>query len=210
MGQVEVGEASVAPQARTGVTVLDLSSGAQEEAYGRYHEYLLTAQVEFSEVMSTAVVTLAGGSLALSITFIEKVVGAGPARYVPALFAAWGLFIAAILSTLFALQRGVQVLRGDLVAFHGGPPPSQRYRKLVGYLNLAATAALSLGFLFFATFAFQNAVKEPDLMTHPETPNQGPQQPPSPGPTRPNPGPWQPRHDSFDPIPPPPPPPVRK
>lgn len=165
--QVPVSQAAPQPAApsrpaykRAGVRVSDLSADAQEAAIGRYQQYLFDAQIKFSEVLSAAIVTLSGGSLVISITFIEKIVGAGNVKFVPVLFLGWGSFIIAILCALFGLQLGVQVLRADLAAFHGQDIEARRYPNLIGYLRLGATTAITCGFILLAGFAFVNATKD--------------------------------------------------
>lgn len=143
----------VRPSPHAGVAMSDLTS---------YRDQLVQAYMEESKAFDKAVMTLSGGTLGLSLTFIKDVVREPRPGTITLLALAWtalGFSIVAILISMLtsqgALRKAIQQVdegqRKDLQVQPGG------WRSwLTSGLNVGAGMGFVLGVVFLAWFAIAN------------------------------------------------------
>jgi hypothetical protein len=129
----------------------------------KYREGLIDLHRSSITNFETGIMTLAGGALALSMTFHERFIGEGPLQSTGLLMTAWGLWIVSLLSILFShLTASLAALRAigqldagkDQVGVFGG-----RYATVTHVLNWASAVSLILGVIAFAVFVYANLDK---------------------------------------------------
>jgi hypothetical protein len=150
----------------------------KRKEYIEQRKIYIDLQHEMSQSLDTKVITLAGGALGLSFTFIRQVVPQAKPETVLFLGAAWICLVAALLATLlsvFTSQVGMikaleeldkaygrtqPILRGFLAKLYawvangfttifGWPPLTQ-------YLNISAILLTTVGLGLLAYFGVQN------------------------------------------------------
>jgi len=151
-----------------------------EYGKSRYNEYLAARQnnlkdsLEISDRFDKAILALSGGSLGLSLTFIEKLVPHPFTGTLAFLLIAWMLLLSSVLFSVLALlsvQGAIQDetkaldenYRAFLTAFEAGelPPPavqnnpSDKKRDVRKY-NLFSIAALGIGLFLLCIFSALN------------------------------------------------------
>lgn len=73
-----------------------------ERLYAQYRQHLLEGRRLSFQQFDKAVLTLSGGGLGLSLTFIDRVVPLSTATHKWILALAWGLFAVSVMSTLIS------------------------------------------------------------------------------------------------------------
>lgn len=167
-------------------------------AYLRQRQQLDERLLAVTERYEKALLTLSGGAIAISLTFLEKIAIAPTAASVPVMGLSWLFLVFAVLlgfvSIYFssvAVERAraeneddyANFLRAESGSGEGCNPPPDRARLLSTYIkrcSFAATACLVAGLFLLCTFATLNLFSStaqgersmPDLE---HTPLQGPQ-----------------------------------
>lgn len=134
--------------------------GQTQDPLKDYRTFLMTAAQKESAAYDQAVMTLSGGALGISITFIHDIAPAPKAGTIWLLGIAWcllALSIAAILisklTSQWALRRAIrQVDEGTI----GRQRPGARFSAWTASLNVAAGTAFLLGVIFLASFTVTN------------------------------------------------------
>jgi len=150
----------------------------KRKEYIEQRKTYIDLQHEMSQSLDTKVITLAGGALGLSFTFIRQVVPQAKPETVRFLGAAWICLVAALLATLLSVftsqvgmikaierldkeySRTQQILRGFLAKLYawigngfttifGWPPLTQ-------YLNISAILLTTIGLGLLVWFGIQN------------------------------------------------------
>jgi hypothetical protein len=130
-----------------------------------YYRYLREQHSESTRSLTRAVMTLAGGALALSVTFVAEVVPVGPDGTRDGkgwvltgwilLFSSLLCIVASHLSAEQAFFNAMSQLgetKPDNAVSDQGNPSDQ----LTGWLNAGALGCLALGLLALAVFAYTN------------------------------------------------------
>lgn len=76
-----------------------------------YREFLIATQSKLNENYDKLVVTLSGGALALSMTFISDIVNLGQLSDEKLLLFSWGLFVLSIASILGEILFGIHAYK---------------------------------------------------------------------------------------------------
>ncbi|MDP0496013.1 MAG: hypothetical protein Q7Q73_07360 [Verrucomicrobiota bacterium JB024] len=140
-----------------------------DDRYNHYsEEFKITEQQMLAQgtKLSQTIITLSGGALALSVTFLEKI-AAEPAPYtLPFLGGSWLLLCLSLLSILLAIASSHQAMDfhldylidclNDPEKEHERPENPHNSRTFV--MKRISLWACVLGVIFLATFAFINAV----------------------------------------------------
>ena len=126
----------------------------------RYRKFLVQADHKASEAYDKAVMTLSGGTLAISLTFIKDVVPTPQAGTTWLLFAAWeflALSITAILASMltsqWALRKAIDQVDRDEIRRR---TPGGWFTWITSGLSIIAGLAFVLGVVFLARFAISN------------------------------------------------------
>ena len=131
-----------------------------------YRKLLISTQHKLNDSYDKLVVTLSGGALALSITFLKDIVALDEARFTWVLASSWALFIISlafifgeILFGIEAYKKAINQLDVDTIRKEkvGG-----LFSTLTKWFNRAAAIALLLGLLFITTFIFLNIGENPE------------------------------------------------
>jgi len=125
-----------------------------------YREWLVKADYEASEAYDKAVMTLSGGALAVSITFIHDIAPSPRSETLCFLAAAWSCFGLSISSILISKLTSQWALREAIRQVDEGTinkqPPGARFSVLTKFLNVFAGLAFLLGVGALACFAITN------------------------------------------------------
>ena len=133
---------------------------SHSEQMTEYRNWLVAADQKSSESYDKAVMTLAGGALGLSLTFLKDIVKAAHPDFLWLLGTSWfcltlslTCILVSMLSSQWALRKAIkQVDQGLLpVARAGG-----RFAVITEVLNIASAATLVIGVLLLAWFSISN------------------------------------------------------
>lgn len=125
------------------------------------------AELEISGRYDKWILTLSGGALAISITFIEKIANHPTAETLIWLKFSWASFVVALLISLYSLlssQSAIRENRDELdSSYREGRSPMMEFRKLHTYLtnlcNWGSLFAFIIGVIFLCVFSFKNIDK---------------------------------------------------
>jgi hypothetical protein len=117
-----------------------------------YHLYLRSGLLEATRSFDKTILTLAGGALALSVTFIGEVVGKDPSS-TNWLIAGWGSLVASLVINAVSYLTAE---RSFYNALHKRDQNALRWNRLTVMLNALSGGGLGLGLLWLALFAFRN------------------------------------------------------
>ena len=130
----------------------------EHPATGRFHEHLLSCYRAGTDAFAKTLVTLAGGGLAVSVTFLEKL--AGPSKeYIAVLLVGWVCLVAAVGGVLTSIHFSNEAM---LEAFKSYPWLRERDElggrsaAAVKYLNWGSLLATLVGLFLIAVFAMLN------------------------------------------------------
>lgn len=137
---------------------IDGSARAQE-ADVRQHQAWLDAQARFSELYVKMIVSLAGGGLAVSITFVDKLVSDGPTTAAALLYVGWVCLVVALLTILANVKFALGAIEGALDDWHGVRHRARALSSIhsIDRLDFVSLAFVVLGALSLAAFAGANA-----------------------------------------------------
>jgi len=131
-----------------------------DQDLARHRAALLEGDRAQSELFDKTLITLSGGALAVSLTFLHDIVGGVPAHGTRcALLAAWVLLVVSLFSTLFSFKASQRALRAEAKAIDMGTEPSGRAVAYGRALNAVALGALIVGVVFLMLFAYWNIGK---------------------------------------------------
>lgn len=125
-----------------------------------YRQGLVDTQRKLNESYDKLIITLSGGSLALSITFLKDIIGTKEVHYPFLLLIAWGLFVLSLTSILGEILFGIKahkeaIRQVDNKTIHkekvGGKSSSWS-----STAHWVAALSLVLGLLSISIFAFFN------------------------------------------------------
>jgi hypothetical protein len=136
--------------------------GQTQDPLKDYRAFLMNAAQKESAAYDQAVMTLSGGALGISITFIHDIAPAPKAGTIWLLGIAWcflALSIAAILisklTSQWALRKAIRQVDDGTI---GQQRPGARFSAWTASLNVAAGMAFLLGVIFLACFTVTNVI----------------------------------------------------
>lgn len=140
-----------------------------EAAYLAARQSYDAAELEVSGRYDKWILTLAGGALGLSITFIEKIAANPSSQSLIWLKLAWAFLVAALLAALISLitsQSAIRENRAELDSANTeGRPPRlsfpRWFTRLTNFLNWASLTAFIAGVIFLCVFSFKNIDSQP-------------------------------------------------
>lgn len=131
-----------------------------------YRDGLIETQRKLNESYDKLIITLSGGSLALSITFLKDIIGTNEINLPALLLIAWGLFVLSLTSILSEILFGIKAHKKAIKQIDAG---TIHQEKVGGKSSLWSSAghwvaaiSLVLGLLFLSSFAFFNVGENHD------------------------------------------------
>lgn len=125
-----------------------------------YRQGLVDTKNKLNESYDKLIVTLSGGSLALSITFLKDVIGSDKIHYPILLLVAWGLFILSLTSILSEVLFGIRAHKKAIQQVDDKTIRKEkvggRSSLLSGVAHWIAAISLVLGLSFISSFVFFN------------------------------------------------------
>ena len=125
-----------------------------------YREGLVETQRKLNESYDKLIITLSGGALALSITFLKDIIGSSEINYPSLLLIAWGLFVLSLTSILSEILFGIKAHKKAIKQVDNGTIHDQKVGGKSSFYSTAthwvAACSLVLGLLFISVFAFCN------------------------------------------------------
>lgn len=144
-------------------------TSSNEDEVARYNAYiaerraLVDAGFQQSLSYDTTAITLAGGALGLSLTFIKDIVGAHHPKLPLLLFLGWGILVIAILATLASFQLSVHAYnrQREIADFEYQYPLESSDRRnvwagAVGIANWLSLLSIVIGVGLLTTFVANN------------------------------------------------------
>lgn len=138
----------------------------ESEQYGIFlaqYKLVWDTKLEMSKLLDKAILTLAGGSFGLSVTFIRQVVPDIVPETVIYLKMAWGSFtgslllvIVSLFATQFALNRQFVLLEKQYIHYEDIEKLKNTPSHITRYLSLLAGLAFIVGAVFLAIFSTKN------------------------------------------------------
>lgn len=143
----------------------EISEETRYKAYVDFRRMYADSNRETSKLLDQSLLTLAGGALGLSLTFIRQVFPSPTLGSLPALLFAWVLFGSCILATLISLitsghanERTTEQLDE---AFYGGgliSKPNNIASAWTGHANVISMACFINAVWLLAWFVIQNLI----------------------------------------------------
>jgi len=130
------------------------------ENLNKYREGLIETQQKLNESYDKLLITLSGGSLALSITFLKDVIGLNDISHTYLLLIAWGLFVLSITSILGEILFGIKAYKKAIKQIDNDTIYEEKVggksSSLSSLLHYVAAISLVLGLIFISVFTFFN------------------------------------------------------
>ena len=129
-----------------------------------YRELLINTEQRVSEQLDKIIITVASGSLAISLVFMKDVVGDGPIRGNIFLIISWACLTACLILTLVSFYVGLLAYRkaqnqvDDKTINH--ETPGGCFSKVLSISNSAGILLLCVGLIMLFTFAYKNLPME--------------------------------------------------
>ena len=131
-----------------------------EEQTTAYRNQLLEAEQKIGEGYDKTLITLSGGSLAISITFIKELVGDQPYVLVTALAISWSSWAISLTSLLLAFYFGGCAYRHTIKTLDNNTlnreNPGGFYTTILRYFIAVGGISFIVGVVTFLYFAFKN------------------------------------------------------
>ena len=146
----------------------DSASEEELKTRARYREGLIDTQHKLTESYDKLLVTLSGGALALSITFLKDIVGESGIRHSNLLLYSWVLFILSLVAILIEIMAGISAHKVAILQYDNESTTNEdeklggRASTITRYAHFAAAASLALGLFFIAAFAYFNLENNDD------------------------------------------------
>lgn len=130
------------------------------EELKEYRQFLIDTRIKLNESYDKLIITLSGGALALSITFLKDVVGSKGIDHPQFLLISWALFVCSLSSILCSILFGLSAYKKALkqvdnetilIEKAGGKSSS-----LSAVMHWLAAICLMFGLVFISLFAYYN------------------------------------------------------
>lgn len=126
----------------------------------QYREGLVETQRKLNESYDKLIITLSGGSLALSITFLKDIIGSSEINHPLLLLIAWGLFVLSLTSILGEILFGIKAHKKAITQVDNGTIHNEKVggqsSSWSSATHLVASFSLVSGLLFISAFAYFN------------------------------------------------------
>ena len=126
----------------------------------RYRDGLIETQKKLNESYDKLIITLSGGALALSITFLKDVIGSSKIDYPFLLLIAWFFFVLSLTSILGEILFGIKAYKKAVSQVDEGTIHEEKVggksSSWTNALHWVAAVSLVLGLLFISIFSFYN------------------------------------------------------
>lgn len=125
-----------------------------------YRGYLASAASKASQSYDKAVMTFAGGALAISITFLKNLIGPGGVCGIDLVYWSWGFWIGSIILTVSSLYLSRLAMDKAIKQYDAPELDAKKiggiYTFVIKILNPLAGVALIAGLCLFLFFAYSN------------------------------------------------------
>ncbi len=146
--------------------ITDEELALSQEELREYRKGIIDIKHKLSESYDKLIVTLSGGALALSITFLKDIVGAGKIVNPMLLLSAWGAFVLSLATVLGAILFGIQAHKRTIKQIDDGTIYDDEVviggicSRFSTWLHCASAISLLAGLIFISLFAFKNMGEE--------------------------------------------------
>lgn len=131
-----------------------------DESLREYRQHLVETLQKVSESYDKTVITLSGGALAISFTFVKDFIGKEPANDPELLFWAWVLFALSLAAVLFSLFFGTLAFRKAISQVDDGTIYDKKaggvLDKITIWLHSSGAILLIVGLFLLGSFVYQN------------------------------------------------------
>lgn len=125
-----------------------------------YRQSLYEIQVKLGESYDKLIITLSGGALALSITFLKDIIKIDNITKPSLLLGAWGLFVASLTCILGEILFGIRAFKKAIKQIDDGTIYDERVggksSAITNYLQISASLTLIIGLLLISVFVYFN------------------------------------------------------
>jgi len=127
----------------------------------KYRQFLIDTQIKLNESYDKLIISLSGGALALSITFLKNVIENKEINYPALLLIAWALFVCSLAAILCSILFGIQaykkaILQVDDESIYDKETTGGKSSKLSSVMHWIAAISLLIGLVFISTFTYFN------------------------------------------------------
>lgn len=126
----------------------------------KYRTGLIQTVEKLNHNYDKLIITLSGGALALSLTFLKDIIKETPIRSPNYLILSWGLFIISLTCVLGSLLFGIAAHKKAIKQVDAGTiyteQPGGIFSKLTTFLHYTGTAFLIAGLVFITIFIYSN------------------------------------------------------
>jgi len=130
------------------------------DGLGEYRDFLQTAYKDQSDAYDKAVMTLSGGALGVSMTFIKDLVPTPISATLWLLGSAWASFGVSVLAILISMFTSQLAIKKAMKQVDAGTIRTERpgkwYGRVTASLNVLAGLGFAVGVMFLVWFALQN------------------------------------------------------
>lgn len=131
-----------------------------EEELSKYRQGLIETQIKLSESYDKLLITLSGGALALSITFLKDIIGSKDINCPSLLLISWALFVVSLSSILGEILFGIKAYKEAIRQVDDGTIHTEKRggnaSSVSTFLHWFSAICLILGLIFISLFAFYN------------------------------------------------------
>ncbi|MBL4798264.1 MAG: hypothetical protein JKY50_12680 [Oleispira sp.] len=125
-----------------------------------YRNLLISTQRQLNENYDKLVVTLSGGALALSMTFLKDIINLKDAKYIWMLVFSWSLFILSLAAIFGEILFGIEAYKKAVTQLDNNTVRSEKvgglFSSLTKWFSRIAAMSLVLGLLTISLFVFLN------------------------------------------------------
>ena len=125
-----------------------------------YRQNLYDVQVKLSESYDKLIITLSGGALALSITFLKDIIKVDNIVSSWLLLSAWGLFVVSLTCILGEILFGIKAFKKAIKQIDDGTIYGERVggksSAVTNVLQISASVTLIIGLVLISVFVYFN------------------------------------------------------
>ena len=140
---------------------MDTDANNKDIEYTTYldeRRLLIEAEQKGAQQFDKAILTLAGGALAISITFIKNIAPYPKVETIYLLKGAWFAFILSLLSTLCSFLTSQSACRKqrDIIESEESHNEKNKYASCTKWLNIISIISFIFGIFFLSIFCIEN------------------------------------------------------
>lgn len=126
----------------------------------KYRQFLVDTQIKLSENYDKLVITLSGGALALSITFLKDIIGNKNISHPELLLLSWALFVISLAGILCSILFGIKAYKKAISQVDGNTINNEKIGGNSSICSLIshwlAAICLLIGLGLISIFAYCN------------------------------------------------------